>query len=51
MEDGLQVQRLIPLSSRQEQGSAQAGMAQDELRVHHLVLKANSRRLSSRKFG
>jgi hypothetical protein len=33
----LQVQRFSPLLSRQEYGSIQAGMAQEELRVLHLV--------------
>jgi hypothetical protein len=45
---GLQVQRFTPLSSRQEHGSIQAGMAQEELRVLHLHLKAASRILASR---
>ena len=40
---GLQVQRFSPLSSRQEHGSAQAGIVQEELRVLHLILKANRR--------
>jgi hypothetical protein len=35
-----------PLSSRQEHGSVQVGMAQEELRVLHLDLKAARRRLS-----
>jgi hypothetical protein len=33
---GLQVQRFSPLSSRQEHGSIQAGMVQEELRALHL---------------
>ena len=48
---GLQVQRFSPLSSRQEHGSIQAGMAQEELRVLHLHLKAASGILTSRKLG
>ena len=36
---GLQVQRFSPLSSRQEHGSIQAGMVQEELRDLHLHLK------------
>jgi len=44
----LQVQRFSPFPSRQEHGSIQAGMAQEELRVLHLVPKANRRRLASR---
>jgi len=47
---GLQVQGFGPLSSRQEHGSIQAGMAKEELRIQHLVPKAN-RRLASRKLG
>jgi hypothetical protein len=43
---GLQVQRFSPLSSRQEYGSIQAGMVQEELRVLHLHLKAARRRLA-----
>jgi len=39
---GLQVQRFSPLSSRREDGSIQAGMVQEELRVLHLPLKAAS---------
>jgi hypothetical protein len=38
----LQVQRFSPLSSRQEHGSSQAGMVQEELRVLHLHLKQNT---------
>jgi len=48
---GLQVQRFSPLSSRQEHGSVQAGMVQEELRVLHLHLKATRRRLASRQLG
>ena len=48
---GLQVQRFSPLSSRQEHGSIQAGMAQEELRVLHLNLKAARRTLTSRQLG
>jgi len=33
---GLQVQRFSPLSSRQEHGSVQAGMVQEELRIPQL---------------
>jgi hypothetical protein len=47
----LQVQRFSPLSSRQEHGSIQAGMVQEEMRVLHLHLKAASRRLTSRQLG
>jgi hypothetical protein len=36
-----------PVSSRQEHGSIQAGMVQEELRVLHLHLKAASRILAS----
>ena len=39
---GLQVQGFSPLSSRQEHGSIQAGMAQEELRVLHLYPKEAS---------
>jgi hypothetical protein len=46
---GLQVQRFSPLSSRQEHGSIQAGMAEAELRVICLHPKANSGRLISRE--
>jgi hypothetical protein len=48
---GLGVQRFSPLSSRQEHGSIQAGMVQEELRVLHLHLKAASRILTSRQLG
>jgi hypothetical protein len=48
---GLQVQRFSLLSSRQEHGSIQAGMVQEELRVLHLDLKAASRILASRQLG
>ena len=48
---GLQVQRFSPSSSRQEHGSIQAGMVQEELRVLHLHLKAASRILASRQLG
>jgi hypothetical protein len=46
---GLQVQRFSPSSSGWEHGSIQAGMAQEELRVLHLYLKAASRILASRQ--
>jgi hypothetical protein len=46
---GLQVQRFSPLLSKQEHGSIQAGMVQEELRVLHL--KAASRILASRQLG
>ena len=39
----LKVQRFSPLSSRREHGSIQAGTVQEELRVLHLVAKANRR--------
>jgi hypothetical protein len=45
---GLQAQRFSPLSSRQEHGSIQVGMEQEELRVLHLHQKAASRILASR---
>ena len=48
---GIQVQRFSPLSSRREQGLIQAGMAQEELRVLRLHLKAASRILTSRQLG
>ena len=48
---GLQVRRFSPLSSRQEHGSIQAGMVQEELRVPHFHLKAASRILASRQLG
>jgi hypothetical protein len=48
---GLQAQRFSPLSSRQEHGSIQGGMAQAELRVLHLHPKAASGRLTSRQLG
>jgi hypothetical protein len=38
-------------SSRQEHGSIQAGMALQELRALHLVLKATSRRLACSLLG
>jgi hypothetical protein len=41
--------RFSPLSSWQEHGSIQSGMVQEELRVLHLVPKANRRRLASRQ--
>jgi hypothetical protein len=47
----LQVQRFSPLSSRWENGSIQAGMAQAELRVLRLHPKAASGRLTSRQLG
>ena len=51
IEAGLQVQRFIPLSPRQEHGSIQADMVQEQLRVLHLHLKAASGRLTSRQLG
>ena len=48
---GLQVQRFNLSSSRQEHGSIQADMVQEELRVLHLHLKAASRILASRQLG
>ena len=48
---GLQVQRFSPLLSRWEDGSIQAGMAQEELRVLCLHPKAASGRLTSRQLG
>ena len=48
---GLQVQRFSSLSSREEYGSVQAGIVQEELRVLHLHLKAASRTLASRQLG
>jgi hypothetical protein len=39
------------LSSRQEHGSIQAGMVQEELRVLHFHLEAARRRLASRQLG
>jgi len=36
-------QRFIPLSSRWEHGSVQAGMVQEELGVLHLHLKTSGR--------
>jgi hypothetical protein len=48
---GLQVQRFSALSSRQEHGSIQAGMVQEELRFLHLYLKAANRILASRQLG
>jgi hypothetical protein len=41
-------QRFNPLASRQEHGSIQVGMVQEELRGLHLHLKAASRILASR---
>ena len=41
---GLKIHRFGPLSSRQEHGSIQAGMVQEELRVLHPVPKASRRR-------
>jgi hypothetical protein len=46
---GLQVQRFSPLSSRQEHGSIQAGMAQAELRLLRLHPKVASERLTSKQ--
>jgi hypothetical protein len=49
---GLQVQRVSPLSSRQEHRSIQAGMVMEkELRVPHLHLEAAKRKLASRQLG
>jgi hypothetical protein len=48
---GLQIQRFSPLPSRKEHGNIQAGMVQEELRVLHLHLKADRRRLASRQQG
>ena len=48
---GLQVQRFSPVSSRQEYGSIQAGMVQEEMRILHLHLKITSRILASRQQG
>jgi hypothetical protein len=48
---GLQVRRFSPLSSKWKHGSIQAGMAQEELRVLHLHVKAASRILTSRQLG
>jgi hypothetical protein len=42
------VQMFSPLSSRQGYRSVQAGITQEELRVLHLIPKANRRRLASR---
>ena len=47
---GLQVQRVSPLSSRQEHGSIQAGMGLEELRVPPHVSKT-ARRLAFRQLG
>jgi hypothetical protein len=47
----LKVQRFSPSSSRQEYGSIQAGIVQEELRVLHPYLKAASRILASRQLG
>jgi len=47
----LQVHRFSPLSSRQEHGSIQADTVEEELRVLHVVPKANRRRLTSRQLG
>jgi hypothetical protein len=46
---GLQVQRISSLSSRWEHGSFQEGMVLEELRVLHLVSKADRRKLSFRQ--
>jgi hypothetical protein len=49
---GLQVQRFSPLSSRWEGGWQSLGVVMhEELRVLHLVLKADRRRLASRQLG
>jgi hypothetical protein len=45
---GLQRQQFSPVSSRQEHGSIQAGMVQEELRILHSHLKAAGGRLASR---
>jgi hypothetical protein len=47
---GLLAQRFNPVS-RQEHGSIQAAMVQEELRVLHLHLKTASRILASRQLG
>ena len=41
----------IIISSRQEHGSIQVNMVQEELRILYLHLKAASRRLASRQLG
>jgi hypothetical protein len=54
---GLQIQRFSPLSSSSSPESRKHGSIQadivlvEELRVLHLVPKANRRRLTSRKLG
>jgi len=48
---GLQFQRFSPSLPRQEHGSIQTGMVQEELRVLYLHLKAASRILASWKLG
>jgi hypothetical protein len=48
---GLQVQRVNQLSSRQEHGSIQTSMIQEELRALHLQLKAAKRSLVTRQLG
>jgi hypothetical protein len=47
----LGLQRFRSIIIRQEHGSTQAGMVQEELRVIHLHLKAGSRILASRQLG
>ena len=51
IESGLLVQRLSPLSPRQEHESIQAGMVDKKLRVLHLHLKAVSRILTFKQLG
>jgi hypothetical protein len=46
---GLQIQRFSWLSSRQEHGSIQASMVQEELKVLPLLLKSIRRRLASKQ--
>jgi hypothetical protein len=49
--DWLRGSEVQSITSRQEHGSIQAGMVQEELRVLHLLLKASSRILTSRQLG
>ena len=48
---GLQVQKFSPVSSRQEHGSVQAGMVQEELRVLHLHLNVTRKRMAPMWLG
>jgi hypothetical protein len=48
---GSQVQRFSTLLLRQEHGSIQAGIVQEDVNVLLLHLKAANRRLVSRKLG